>query len=71
MTTKVPHEITLIAYCVEADGMSIADIVETSRRHAPIFVRAFIRNPDISHIAAIAPGASLASAAPRALEHAP
>ena len=66
--TKVPHEITLVAYSADADGlMSIANIVETSTRNAPFFARGFARNPDITHIAAIAPGAAIASAVPRAL----
>jgi len=53
---KVPHQITLIAFSKDRDGSRvIADIVETSRHHAPFFMRGYLRNAEISHVAAVAP----------------
>lgn len=54
---KVPHEITLIALVRNEHGAtSIADIVETSNRHASKFARAWMRDPLVSAIATMRPG---------------
>lgn len=61
----VPHQVTIIAYQADASGICICDIVETSRRYASKFARGIMRNPDMTHIAAIAPGQSLSDAVMR------
>ena len=52
----VPHEITLTAWGVDDERLSIMDIRETSFHHASFHVRGFLRDPDIRAISACRPG---------------
>ena len=54
--SKIEHQITLIAYRKEGDAFSIMDIIETNYRNASFFARGFIRNSEITHMAAYPPG---------------
>jgi hypothetical protein len=59
---EVPHEITLIAF-TPADysgNVAVCDIIETSFKLAHIFTRKWVRDPDITEIAAGRPGTPLA-----------
>lgn len=59
-TRRVPHEITLLAFCHHQDGSkSLLDIVETSNRNASRFVRRWVRDPDIAEIGTARPGGDL------------
>lgn len=51
---RTPHELTLFAFEIDADGIkTVHDIVETSRRHAYRFVRRWMRDAEIMAIAAM------------------
>ena len=53
MAKRVSHELTLIAWIEDGGAFSITDIVETSRHHAPSFVRGYIKKGDITHLSAV------------------
>lgn len=56
------HDITLIAWATDMDGMtSILDIVETSYHFASHFARKWVRpGCEVTHISACAPGRDFA-----------
>lgn len=64
---RVPHEITLIAF-TPADysgNVSVCDIVETSLKNASYFARKWVKDANITEIAAIPPGQPFVADWPR------
>lgn len=62
------HEITLIAFAKDASGVSLFDIVETSRHFASHFARKWVRSPEVYAISAIAPGQNISRAGMRVID---
>lgn len=63
----VPHQITLIAFTPANDtgAVSVCDIVETSYKLASWFIRSWMRQPDVTEVAAIAPNTPYTRGMPR------
>jgi hypothetical protein len=58
----VQHQVTLIAFTGTANATSVADIVETSFKNASFFARRWMRDLEVSGIAALSPGQPLSEA---------
>lgn len=63
----IPHEVTLYAFTQDPrDGaLCLCDVIDTSRKFAPWWMRRWYRDADVTHISAVKAGYSPHDTKPR------